>query len=140
MPLDLQLGGRLHCLKLHRVIVCLICFATANGCTTAITVAQCRVVDEQGVDLLVLKPIYPAKRWNRYRINQDLFIDLRYDIFTSSVGVRIVNVPHYPWTFSEIVIDRANLKMNGAPSPTGVLVIDHAKPGAQIMCQESKST
>src|SRR5208282_3459369 len=97
--LELQLGGALHCLMLHRLIICLICVATAHGCTAAITLAQCRVVDDRGVELLALKTIYQAKRWSRYRINQDLFVDLRYDAFTSSVGVRTVDVPHYPWTF-----------------------------------------
>lgn len=119
------------------LMTCLICFSTIHGCAD-ISVAQCHVVDAQGVELLSLKPLYPVKRWSRYRINQDLFVDLRYNFFTSSVAVRTMDIPHYPWTVSETVIDRGNLKMSGEPSPAGVLLIDRAKSGAQIMCREGK--
>jgi hypothetical protein len=89
----------------------------------------------QGMRLLSLKPL-PVKRWSRYRINQDRFIDLRYDYFTSSVAVTTTDVPHYPWTFSESMIDRGVLKMSGEPSLTGALAIDRAKSGAQLICRE----
>jgi hypothetical protein len=123
---------------LKRLVTCLICCSTAHACAD-MSVAQCQVVDARGMRLLSLKPLYPVKRWSRYRINQDRFIDLRYDYFTSSVAVRTTDVPHYPWTFSESTIDRGTLKMSGEPTPTGVLAIDRAKSGAQVMCREDNT-
>ena len=123
---------------LKRLMTCLICSSTAHACAD-VTVAQCHVVDAQGVALLSLKPLYRAKRWSRYRIEQDRFIDLRYNFFTSSVAVRITEVPHYPWTISESVIDHGTLTMSGEPTPTGALAIERAKSGAQVICRENRS-
>lgn len=125
----------MNCLVVKRLMTCVVCFATAHACAD-MSVAQCPVVDAQGAELLSLKPLYPVKRWSRYRINQNLFIDLRYDLFSSSVAVRTTDAPHYPWTFSESVIDSGTLKKSGQPSPTGALAIDRAKLGAQVICRE----
>jgi hypothetical protein len=131
-------GGRLNCLMLKRLVTCLICFSTAQACAD-MSIAQCQVDDAQGVKLLSLQPLYPVKRRSHYRINQDRFIDLRYDFFTSSVAVRTTDVPRFPWTFSETVIERAGLKMSGEPTLTGSLAIDRAKSGAQVMCREDRT-
>jgi hypothetical protein len=128
----------MNCVMLKRLVTCLLSCSTAHACAD-MSVAQCQVVDAQGVRLLSLKPLYPVKRWSRYRINQDRFIDLRYAYFTSSVAVRTTDVPHYPWTFSESMIDRGTLKMSGEPTPTGALAIDRAMSGAQVMCREDST-
>jgi hypothetical protein len=119
---------------LKRLVTCLICCSTAHVCTN-MSVARCQVLDAQGMSLLSIKPLYPVKRRSGYRINQDRFIDLRYDYVASSVAVRTTDVPHYPWTFSESMTDRGILKMSGEPTPTGALAIDRARSGARLMCR-----
>ena len=117
----------------------LISLSTVQACAD-MSVARCHVVDGQGAELLALKPLYPVRHWSRYRINQDRFVDLRYDYFTSSVLVRTTSVPHYPWTFSETTLDEDTLRMSGGTAPSGMLAIDHTQWGAQVSCQEGKAT
>ena len=73
-------------LMLKRLLNCLISLSSTQACAD-IFLARCRVVDRHGVGLLAFRPHYPVRHWSRYRINQNLLVDLRYDNFTSSVGV-----------------------------------------------------
>lgn len=104
------------------------------------TVAQCRVSDASGVEVVSMKPLYPVKRWSRYRINQDYFLDLKYDGLDSEIGVKMVEVPHYPWTVSERTLRHSTLKMVGESPKLGVLSLETVRPGARLTCREIKES
>ncbi|HZV08055.1 MAG TPA: hypothetical protein VE999_23435 [Gemmataceae bacterium] len=102
----------------------------------AMPIAQCHVVDARGTDVVSLKPLYPVKHTSLYRIDQDRFIDLRYNAFRSSVAITMIEMPYAPWTFAEKVLGRDSLQMTGQTSKTGAISIDPVKAGAQLVCRE----
>jgi hypothetical protein len=111
------------------------CLSSANAFAN-ISYAKCHVVDDKGTDLMSLEPLYPVRKSTLYRINEDMYIDLKYDAFQSSVTVTILRMPHYPWTFSEKVIGEDTLHLAHDASKEGVVYIGAVKPGAQLSCRE----
>jgi hypothetical protein len=99
----------------RRLLVWVFCLMSAGGCART-PAAQCRAADVQGVQVISTKPLHPSKHWRRYRIAEELLLEFRYDSLASTVAVRTVQAPHYPWTMSEAVLDSTVVRMTGAPS------------------------
>lgn len=124
-------------LMLKRLLSCLISLSSTQACAD-IFLARCRVVDRHGVGLLAFRPHYPVRHWSRIGL-----IRICWLICGTTISHRrsaLMGVPHYPWTLSETIIDQGTLQMSGDTVATGVLSIDHGRPGARILCQERKET
>jgi len=120
---------------MRQLAIVVVCFSSANALAN-VSRAQCHVVDDGGGMLLSLKPLYPVKKSTLYRINEDQYIEVKFDALTSSVTVTMLRVPHYPWTLSEKVIGEAILLMRHDASKQGVVSIGAVKPGAELICRE----
>ena len=118
------------------LLICVLCLTSTAGCAD-MPAAQCWAADAQGVQVTSTKPLHQSKHWSHYRIAPDnLFLEFRYDSLASTVSVRTVQSPHYPWAISERILDSTVVRMTGVPlrgeSSLGT-------PSLTIMCQEPKS-
>ena len=120
----------------QRVTGWLICCSVLPGCAD-LTVALCQIMTPQGTEALSVKPDPSVKRWSRYRVQGDVFVDLRYEYVDSAVAVRTVYVPHYPWTIGERVLDRRVLHLPDNPSLAGVLALEKVSTGDEMECKRS---
>ena len=92
-----------------------------------------------GAEETALRPIYSIRESSLFRVNQDLFIDLKYHALASSIEVSMVEMPHAPWTFGEREIARHTLQMTGdACGKMGRISIDELKSGWNLVCREAR--
>lgn len=101
-------------------------------------VTQCPIVIDRGEVVVSMAPIYPTPRAStRYCVTRDRFVDLRYEAFTASISVTLLQAPRYPWTFSEHFLGQATLKMTGVGAAKGAVSIDPVLSGARLECNET---
>ena len=100
-------------------------------------VARCQVVNDRGEIVGSVVRLYPSRRASTlYRVTRDRFIELRYKPFTSSISVVMMEMPHYPWTFSEHLLGEASFRMTGDGAATGTVPINQVLGGARLECNE----
>jgi hypothetical protein len=111
----------------------LFCSLVVPACTFMPAV-RCQVTDDRGEVTATLMPLFPAQHAKLYRITEDRFLDLKYDTFTSSVFVTLLEMPHHPWSFGEHSPGSATLRLDSNAAATGAVSIAALVPGARLEC------
>lgn len=123
-------------MKLLPVLAVLAC-CVGSGCTT-LPVARCKVDLPSSANKVVLSAIYPNRHSQLAHVVGNLFVDIKYSSFTSTVHVIVVRAPHFPWSFGEKVIgEEVALHMNDREGlKIGELKLDALEPRSELICSE----